>query len=61
MIFSFQYEEEVRVDKHGAVLLPDVCTYISKKIGYEVMGQGKHDKSIKAVRNKETEYLAAAK
>jgi hypothetical protein len=25
------------------------------------MGQGKHDKSIKALRNKEMGYLAAAK
>jgi len=45
MIFSFQYEEEGRVDKLDALLLQDVCRYSSKKIGFEVMGHGKHDTS----------------
>jgi hypothetical protein len=42
--FPFQYKEEVGVDKPDALLLPDVCKENSEKIGFEVMGYGKHDK-----------------
>jgi hypothetical protein len=45
MIFPFQYKEEGRVDKLDALLLADVHKHISRKTGFEVMGQGKHDKS----------------
>jgi hypothetical protein len=44
-IWSFRSKEEVRYDKINELLLPDVCKYNSKKIGFEVMGQGKNDKS----------------
>ena len=45
MIWSFQSKEEVRDDKLDELLLPDVCKYNSKTIGFEVIGHGKHDKS----------------
>jgi hypothetical protein len=45
MIWSFRSKEEVRDDKLDELLLPDVCKYNSKKIGFQVMVHGKHDKS----------------
>jgi hypothetical protein len=33
------------VNKFDTWLLPDVCKYKSKEIGFEVMGQGRHGKS----------------
>jgi hypothetical protein len=45
MISSFHRKDEVRVDKFDTLLLPDVCKYKSKGIGFEVMGQGRRGKS----------------
>jgi len=45
MIFSFQYKEKGRVDKLDEFLLQEICKQNSKKVGFEVMGHGKHDTS----------------
>jgi len=45
MISSFHKKDLVRVDKFDTLLLPDVCKYKSKEIGFEVMGRGRHGKS----------------
>jgi acetamidase/formamidase len=61
MILSFQHKEEVRVNKHDTLLLPDICKYKTNVCGLKSWDREDMVKAIRAACNKKIGSTAASK